>query len=91
MHGHGLPPGFINTLVLVQYLIFLPDPALAIRQQYLSGVLPRFSAQDPALYAAPNLVEDFANKIEVLRLRIGSVGQRHVEEILCWDTIGLLG
>jgi hypothetical protein len=36
----------------------------------------RFSAQDPALYAAPNLVEDFANKIEVLRLRMGSVGQQ---------------
>jgi hypothetical protein len=41
MHGQGLPPGFINTLVLVQYLIFLSDPALAIRQQYLNGVLPK--------------------------------------------------
>ncbi len=40
MHGHGFPPGFIRALVLVQYLIFLSDPALAIRQQYLSGVLP---------------------------------------------------
>jgi hypothetical protein len=40
MHGHGLPPGFINALVLVQYLIFLSDPALAIRHQYLSGVVP---------------------------------------------------
>ena len=56
-----------------------------------------FSAQDAALYAAPNLVEDFANKIEVLlanevlRLRMGGVGQRRVEEILCWDAIGLLG
>jgi hypothetical protein len=38
MHGHGLPPRFIDTLVLHQYLICLPDPALVIRQQYLSVV-----------------------------------------------------
>ncbi len=29
-----------STLVLVQYLIFLSDPALAIRQQYLTGAVP---------------------------------------------------
>src|SRR5260221_13670667 len=40
MHGHGFPPGFIRSLVFVQYLIFLSDPALAIRQQYLSEALP---------------------------------------------------
>jgi len=40
MHGHGFPPGFIRALVLVQYLIFLSDPALAIRQQYLNGAVP---------------------------------------------------
>ncbi len=40
MHGHGFPPGFIRALVLVQYLIFLSDPALAIRQQYLSVAVP---------------------------------------------------
>jgi hypothetical protein len=31
----------ITTFVLPQYLIFLSDLALAIRQQYLSGVLPQ--------------------------------------------------
>src|SRR5258708_15822361 len=40
MHGHGFLPGFIRALVLVQYLIFLSDPALAIRQQYLNGAVP---------------------------------------------------
>jgi glycosyltransferase involved in cell wall biosynthesis len=51
----------------------------------------RFSAQDAALYAAPNLVEDFANKIEVLldneelRLEMGAVGRKRIEEELSWD------
>src|SRR5205809_797118 len=51
----------------------------------------RFSAQDSALYATPNLVEDFANKIEVLldneelRLRMGAVGRKRIEEELSWD------
>lgn len=50
-----------------------------------------FSAQDAALYAQPNLVEDFANKIEELlaneelRLRMGAIGRKRVEEILCWN------
>ena len=50
-----------------------------------------FSAQDAALYAKPNLVEDFANKIEELlaneelRLRMGAIGRKRVEEILCWN------
>ena len=51
----------------------------------------RFSAQDAALYAQPNLVEDFASKIETLlddenlRLRLGAVGRRRIEEELSWD------
>jgi len=51
----------------------------------------RFSAQDAALYALPNLVEDFANKIEELladeelRLSMGAIGRRRVEEILSWN------
>jgi glycosyltransferase involved in cell wall biosynthesis len=50
----------------------------------------RFSAQDAALYATPNLVEDFADKIETLlddealRLRMGALGRKLVEEELCW-------
>src|SRR5690348_9046602 len=51
----------------------------------------RFSAQDAALYATPNLVEDFANKIETLlddealRLRMGAIGRKRVVEELSWD------
>lgn len=51
----------------------------------------RYSAQDAALYAIPNLVSDFANKIEVLladeelRLRMGATGRRRVEEVLNWN------
>ena len=51
----------------------------------------RFTAQDAALYAIPNLVEDFASKIEVLlddenlRLRMGACGRKRIEEVLSWD------
>jgi glycosyltransferase involved in cell wall biosynthesis len=51
----------------------------------------RFSAQDAALYAKPNLIEDFANKIEELlaeeelRLSMAAIGQKRVEEILSWN------
>ena len=51
----------------------------------------RFSAQDAALYATPNLVEDFANKIETLlddeglRLKLGALGRKYIEEGLNWE------
>jgi len=51
----------------------------------------RFSAQDAALYAEANLVEDFAKNIETLlddeelRLRMGAVGRKRIEEELSWD------
>jgi glycosyltransferase involved in cell wall biosynthesis len=51
----------------------------------------RFSAQDAALYATPNLVEDFANKIEALlddeelRLKMGAIGHKRIAEALSWD------
>ncbi len=51
----------------------------------------RISAQDAALYAQPNLAEDFANKIECLldneelRVRMGALGRKRIEEILNWD------
>jgi len=50
-----------------------------------------YSAQDAALYAIPNLTEDLANKIEILldneklRLQLGAIGHKRVEEELCWD------
>jgi hypothetical protein len=44
--SHVRPPGLIDRSFLVQYLIFLTDPALAIRQQNLNGVLPLFPSGD---------------------------------------------
>lgn len=51
----------------------------------------RFSAQDAALYATPNRVEDFADKIEtlldddMLRHRMGAFGHKRIEEALSWQ------
>jgi glycosyltransferase involved in cell wall biosynthesis len=51
----------------------------------------RFSAQESALYAAPNLVQDFTDKIETLlddeelRLKMGAYGRKRVEEHLTWN------
>jgi len=51
----------------------------------------RFSAQEAALYAVPNLVEDFADKIEALledkelRSTMGALGRKRIEEELSWD------
>lgn len=50
----------------------------------------RYTAQDAALYATPNLIEDFADKIETLlenedlRSRMGASGRKRVEETLSW-------
>ncbi len=51
----------------------------------------RFSAQDSALYATPNLVEDFACKIETLldneelRRSLGNTGRERVVKALSWE------
>jgi glycosyltransferase involved in cell wall biosynthesis len=51
----------------------------------------RYSAQEAALYALPNVVEDFADKIEVLlndeelRLKMGAIGRKRVLNELSWD------
>jgi asparagine synthase (glutamine-hydrolysing) len=51
----------------------------------------RFSAGEAALYATPNAVEDYAEKIarllddEPLRLSMGAAGRRRIEQELCWD------
>ncbi|MBV8695349.1 MAG: glycosyltransferase family 4 protein [Ktedonobacteraceae bacterium] len=51
----------------------------------------RFSAQEAALYATPNSVDEFANHIETLldneelRHTMGTFGRKRVEEELCWD------
>ena len=51
----------------------------------------RFSAQEAALYATPNQVEDFTDKIEILladealRASMGQLGRKRVEETLNWQ------
>ncbi|MBE3561156.1 MAG: glycosyltransferase family 4 protein [Ktedonobacteraceae bacterium] len=51
----------------------------------------RYSAQDAALYATPNSIEEFADKIEILldnedlRRKMGAFGRQRVETELCWD------
>jgi asparagine synthase (glutamine-hydrolysing) len=51
----------------------------------------RFTAQEAALYATPNLVEDFTEKIEALlddyelRYRMGALGRKRIEEELSWE------
>ncbi len=51
----------------------------------------RFSAQEAALYAVPNQVEDFAQKIETLlddedaRHRMGAIGLRRIRKELSWE------
>lgn len=50
----------------------------------------RFSAQSGALYATPNVVENFADKIEILlddeelRLKTGALGRKRIEEEMNW-------
>ena len=51
----------------------------------------RFSAQDAGLYATPNSVDDFANKIEILlnsealRHRMGGAGRMRAQGPLSWE------
>lgn len=51
----------------------------------------RSLAQDASLYAVPNHVEDFANKIEILldneelRSKMGTFGRKLIEEELGWE------
>ena len=50
-----------------------------------------FSTQDAALYAIPNQVEDFAEKIETLldnhelRREMGAIGRKRIEQELSWE------
>jgi glycosyltransferase involved in cell wall biosynthesis len=51
----------------------------------------RLAVQGAALYAIPNVVEDFADKIETLldnedlRARMGALGRQRIEETLAWE------
>lgn len=50
-----------------------------------------YSAQEAALYATPNSIEEFTDKIEILlkdealRMKMGTYGRKRVEEELCWE------
>jgi glycosyltransferase involved in cell wall biosynthesis len=50
----------------------------------------RYSAQDAALYATPNVIEEFADNIETLldnealRLNMGALGRQRIEQELHW-------
>lgn len=56
----------------------------------------RFSAQEAALYATPNKVHELADHIETLldnedlRLSMGAIGRKRIEEELCWDRTKLV-
>lgn len=55
----------------------------------------RYSAQEAGLYATPNLIADFADKVEYLleheeeRTRMGAFGRQRVETDLQWDVTKL--
>lgn len=66
---------------------------MAVGKPVVAFDLPetRFSAQEAALYAVPNSVEDFADQIESLlddeelRCKMGALGRRRIEEALSWE------
>ena len=88
----GLSPDFSNQL---------NDHSTMLKtMEYMAMGLPvvafdlpetRYSARDAALYAIPNRIEDFANKIEMLledstlRQTMGAYGRQRIEEELSWN------
>jgi glycosyltransferase involved in cell wall biosynthesis len=66
---------------------------MAMRKPVVAFDLPetRFSAQEAALYAVPNSVEDFVNQIEnllddeELRCKMGAFAQGRIVEALSWE------
>jgi len=76
---------FLTMLKTMEYM--------AVGKPVVSFDLPeaRLLAQDASLYAIPNLVEDFADKIELLldndelRSRMGAFGRKRIEDELGWE------
>lgn len=74
------------TMVKTMEYMALGKPAVAFDLAEM-----RLSAQDAILYATPNLVEDFADKIETLlndeelRSKLGTIGRKRIEEELNWE------
>jgi glycosyltransferase involved in cell wall biosynthesis len=75
-----------STLVKTMEYMAMQKPIVAFDLQET-----RFSAQESALYATPNSVEEFASHIETLlddealRVRMGVIGHQRVIEELSWD------
>lgn len=88
----GLSPDPLNglnefsTMIKVMEYMAMSKPVVAF-----DLVETYISAQDGALYARPNDIEDFASKIEILlkdeelRRRIGALGRKRIEEELNWE------
>lgn len=75
-----------STMVKTMEYMAMKKPIVAFDLQET-----RFSAQESALYATPNIVEEFANNIEILlddeelRARLGEIGYQRVLRELSWD------
>ena len=74
------------TMVKMMEYMVMGKPAVAF-----DLAETRLSAQNAALYAVPNLIEDFASKIESLlddeklRIEMGAIGRKRIEEGLRGD------
>jgi glycosyltransferase involved in cell wall biosynthesis len=74
------------TMVKTMEYMAMGKPAVAFDLSEM-----RLSAGDAILYATPNLVEDFADKIERLlddeglRHKLGTIGRKRIEEELNWE------
>lgn len=88
----GLSPDPSNTLNDHSTMIKTME-YMAMGKPVVAFDLPetRYSAQDAALYATSNRIEEFAQHIETLldneelRLQMGATGRKRIETELCWD------
>jgi len=75
-----------STMVKTMEYMAMKKPIVAFDLQET-----RFSAQESALYATPNIVEEFANNIEILlddeelRAKLGAIGYQRVLGELSWN------
>jgi len=88
----GLSPDPSNTLNDRSTMLKTME-YMAMGRPVVAFDLPetRYSAQEAALYATANSIEDFADKIELLlndealRLKMGALGRKRIEEELSWN------
>ncbi|GAC1468097.1 MAG: glycosyltransferase family 4 protein [Ktedonobacteraceae bacterium] len=88
----GLSPDPSNTLNDRSTMLKTME-YMAMGRPIVAFDLPetRYSAQEAALYATPNRIEDFADKVELLlhdealRAKMGAFGRKRIEEELSWN------